>query len=114
MTVRQMIRIVVLFGLATLAIQALGLDTLGGLMALVHLCGLVGAPLAMLLDRQVRSPSVVVVLSIVLSIAVSALAVQSLIWFVAADRLLLIAVATGYGAGVAALLASDHDPAVRS
>jgi hypothetical protein len=106
-----MVRVVVAWGLAALVCQAVGLDNLGGLLALVHLGGLIGAPLALTLNRQVRSPSVVVVLSIALSLALSALAVQSLIWFSAANRLLLIAVGTAYGVGLALLLSDVQDPA---
>jgi CBS-domain-containing membrane protein len=110
MTVQSLTRIVLGWGLATMVCQIVGLDNVGGLMALIHLGGLIGAPLAMTLNRHLRSPSVMVALSIALSIALSALAVQSLIWFAVANRLLLIAVGTAYGVGLAALL-SGPEPA---
>jgi hypothetical protein len=125
MTVRQMIRIVIAWGLVTVFVQSLssfcdstgsacqGLATVGGLLALVQLGGLIGAPLALILNRQVRSASVVVVLSIALSMALAALAVQVLVWFEAATRLLLVASATAYGVGLAALLNTEPDHAER-
>lgn len=110
-TVRGMMRFVAGFGLVTVMVQAVGLGDLGGLLALVQLCGLVGAPLAMILDRHVRSASVVVALSIALSMALSALAVQVLIWFSVAYRMLLVVTATAYGLGLASLLAGEPEPA---
>lgn len=115
MTVRTMIRIVIGWGLATFGVQlivrltggsSLGGD-IGGLMALIHLGGLIGAPLALILNRHLRSTSVVFALSIALSIALSALAVQSLIWFAVATRLTLIATGTAYGVGLALLLSAE-------
>lgn len=109
-TVRGMMRFVAGFGLVTVMAQVVGLSNLGGLLALVQLCGLVGAPLAMILDRHVRSASVVVALSIALSMALSALAVQVLIWFSVAYRVLLVVTATAYGLGLASLLAGEPEP----
>lgn len=109
-TVRGMMRFVAAFGVVTVVAQVVGLSDLGGLLALVQLCGLVGAPLAMILDRHVRSASVVVALSIALSMALSALAVQVLIWFSVAYRVLLVVTATAYGIGLASLLAGEPEP----
>ncbi len=109
-TVRGMIRFVAAFGLVTVAALAAGFGNLGGLLALVQLCALVGAPLAMILNRQVRSAGVVVALSIALSMAVSALAVQVLIWFSVAYRVLLVVTATAYGLGLASLLMGEPGP----
>lgn len=109
MTVRRMILVVLAFGAATMAVQAVGLGDLGGLMAFIQLGGLLGAPLAMILNRHLRSTSVAFVLSIGLSLSLTALAVQSLTWFTAATRLSTIAVATLYGAGMAWLLAAEPE-----
>lgn len=109
-TVRGMMRFVAGFGVVTAVALAAGFGNVGGLLALVHLCGLVGAPLAMILDRHVRSASVVVALSIALSMALSALAVQVLIWFSVAYRVLLVITATAYGLGLASLLVGEPEP----
>lgn len=95
------------WGLATLLFLIVGLETIGGLLALVHLGGLIGAPLAVVLNRQLRSIPVVVALSIALSLALSGLAVQSLIWFSAATAELLVVTGTAYGCVLAALLGDD-------
>ncbi|MEZ5407368.1 MAG: hypothetical protein R2761_05035 [Acidimicrobiales bacterium] len=109
-TVPGMMRFVAGFGVVTAAALAAGFGNVGGLLALVQLCGLVGAPLAMILDRHVRSASVVVALSIALSMALSALAVQLLIWFSLAYRVLLVITATAYGLGLASLLVGEREP----
>jgi len=109
-TVRGMMRFVAGFGVVTAVALAAGFGNVGGLLALVQLCGLVGAPLAMILDRHVRSASVVVALSIALSMALSALAVQVLIWFSVAYRVLLVITATAYGLGLASLLVGEPEP----
>lgn len=109
-TVRGMMRFVAGFGVVTALALAAGFGNVGGLLALVQLCGLVGAPLAMILDRHVRSASVVVALSIALSMALSALAVQVLIWFSVAYRVLLVITATAYGLGLASLLVGEPEP----
>lgn len=107
MTVRRMILVVLGFGAATFAVQLAGLGDLGGLMALIHLTGLIGAPLALILNRHVRSTPAVLALAVALSVAQSALAVQVLVWFSVATRLALIATATLYSAGIAWLLSSE-------
>jgi hypothetical protein len=114
MSVRQMTLVVAGWGLATAAALLIGLDTVGGLLALVHLGAVVGAPLALLLARQVRSVPVAVVLSIALSLALSALASQMLIWFGVASRELLVLTATAYSGVLASLLPPPGDEWVQS
>jgi hypothetical protein len=114
MTARQVTLAVTGWGVVTAIVLALGFDTVGGLAALVHLGGLIGAPHAMLLARQARSLPVVAVLSIALSLAMSALAAQALIWFDAASGPLLVVTATAYSAVLAALLASPDGGWLRS
>lgn len=97
------------WGLATLAALLLGFETIGGLLALIHLGGLVGAPLAMILNRQLRSIPVVIALSVALSIALSAVAVQSLIWFRVASGPALVLAGTVYGCVLAGLLQATAD-----
>lgn len=109
-TVRGMMRFVAAFGVVTVIALAAGFGNVGGLLALVQLCGLVGAPLAMILDRHVRSAGVVVALSIALSMALTALAVQVLIWFTVAYRILLVITATAYGLLLASLLVGEPEP----
>lgn len=109
--VRRMILLVLGFGALTMLVQVAGLGSLGGLMALVQLGAFIGAPLALILNRHLRSASVTFVLSIALSMALTALAVQTLIWFTAATRLSTLAAATLYGAAIAWLLSSEPDTA---
>ena len=109
MTVRQMTLVVTGWGLATAVALLVGLDTVGGLLALVHLGAVVGAPLAVLLARQTRSVAVVIVLSIALSLALSALTAQVLIWFGVASRVLLVLAATAYSGALASLLPQPED-----
>jgi hypothetical protein len=109
MTVRRMIVVVLVSGAATAGAQLAGWGDLGGLMALIHLGGLIGAPLALILNRHLRSTPVMFALSIALSIALSALAAQSLIWFTVATRLALIVTGTAYGAGLAWLLVAEPE-----
>ena len=90
-----------------MAALAAGLDTLGGLLALVHLGLLIGAPLALVLHHRLRSIPVTVVLAVALSLALSALAAQSLIWFDAATDVLVVITATAYGGTLAYLLAES-------
>ena len=107
MSARQLATWVGLFGLLTVGLMLIGLETIGQLFALFQLAGFVGAPLASLLLPQLRSRAVVVVVGIALSIALSSLAVQSLIWFNVATPELLILAATAYGVVLAWLLSSD-------
>lgn len=94
------------FGVVTAALLGLGFGTVGGLLALVLLCGLVGAPTAALVGDDLRSRAATVVVAAVLSIAISAIAVQSLVWFELATAELIVLLATIYGAVLARLLSS--------
>ena len=98
------------WGVATVVAAVAGLGTIGGLLALIQLGGLIGAPLALVLNRELRSGSVVVVMSLALSLALSALAVQSLIWFGIASSPLVVVVGTTYGIVLALLLAETERP----
>ncbi|MEM7337564.1 MAG: hypothetical protein AAF467_02885 [Actinomycetota bacterium] len=110
MTIRSLTLLSLGVGIASVLALLVGLRSIGGVLALVQLCGLVGAPLALILNRQLRSRSVVAVLSVALSIGMSALAAQSLIWFDLATRPALVATATAYGL-VLALLLAERDAA---
>lgn len=106
MPVRRLIMWVGLFGLTAVVLLILGLKTPGRLLAFIQLTALVGAPLASLLDKQLRSRPVMFVVGVALSISLSSLAAQSLIWFDLAGPALLVAVATGYGMALTWLLAA--------
>jgi len=92
------------WGAVTAAALSAGLATVGGLLAFVHLGGLIGAPLAVVMHRRLRSVPVTIVLSVALSLALSALAAQSLTWFEAATDVLIVITATAYGVVLAYLL----------
>ncbi len=109
MSLNRMIVVVGVSGAVTALALMVGLTTIGGLAALVQLGGLVGAPLSFVLSRQLRSPSVAVVVAIALSMALTAIAAQSLIWFGVATDVLLVVVATAYGCILAALLGDDDE-----
>lgn len=104
-----MIAVVVGSGVLTVVLLVLGFETAGGLLALVQLGGLIGAPLALVLNRRLRSIPVVVALSFGLSLALSALSVQSLIWFGTATGELLVVTGTAYGCLVAALVGQPDE-----
>lgn len=105
-TVRESIWIVGGVGLLTALLLGLGADTLGGLLALAQLGLLVGAPLALFLHHELRSWPVVAVVAIALSVSLSAMAAQSLIWFELAIPQLIVLTATAYGTVLAVLLSS--------
>lgn len=92
------------FGAVTALFLAVGAGTLGGVMALFHLCFLVGAPLAMLVADDLRSRAAVVVVAAALSVAIAAIAVQSLVWFRLASAELIVILATVYGLVLAQLM----------
>ncbi len=96
-------------GAATVVAMLAGADTVGGILALFQLGLFVGAPLAVVLHRELRSWPIFVVVAAGLSIALSAIAVQSLIWFRVANGELVVATATAYGI-VLALLISSVEP----
>lgn len=100
-------------GLVTFVLLALGVDTLGSILALFQLCLLVGAPTALQLADALRSRAAVVVLSVALSIAITALAVQSLVWFHLAISELIVLTSTAYGIVIAVLLDADTWPGLR-
>jgi len=109
-SVRQLAMLVGLFGVLTVGLMMLGFDTIGQLFALVQLAGLVGAPLARLVLAELHSRLAVVALGIALSLALSALAAQSLVWFNLDGRESVVLAATGYGVALALLLSSDDRP----
>lgn len=92
------------WGIATVGALFAGWATLGGLLAVVHLGGLIGAPLAVVVHRRLRSVPVAIALSLALSLALSALAAQSLTWFGAAADVPIVIVATVYGVALGTLL----------
>lgn len=107
MTVGRMTWVAGAFGALTTLLLAVGADAVGGVFAFFQLGFLVGAPLAIVLQQELRSWPMVVVVSVPLSIAISAIAVQFLIWFRIANGELLIMTATVYGVVLALLLAAD-------
>jgi hypothetical protein len=98
------------FGLLVALVLAIGLETIGGVLALVQLGFLVGGLTAVHLVDVLRSRAAVVVLSVAMSVAVTAIAVQSLVWFRLATAESIVLTATGYGIVLATLLSSP-DPA---
>ena len=104
MRIRLLSVAVTLTGILTAGALALGLGTIGGLMALVQLGGLVGAPVALVLHRSVRSRPVSIMVSGALSLALSALAGQSLVWFGFASPETVVLAATVYGLCLAWIL----------
>lgn len=99
-------------GLVCAALLAVGLDTLGGILSLLQLCLLVGAPTALLLGDALRSRAAVAVLAVALSIAITALSVQSLVWFHLAVSELIVLTSTAYGIIIAVLLDADSWPGI--
>jgi hypothetical protein len=97
------------WGAAAALALTVGLTGLGGVMALVYLGGLAGTPVAVRLRPQVRSMAVVVVLAIGLSLAMTGLAAQLLIWFGVATRAMLVVTATFYGSALSLLLPPPDD-----
>lgn len=95
-------------GVGALAVLLLmvGADSAGGVLALLQLGLLVGTPLALVLHDELRSWLVVLVVAFALSIALSAIAVQFLVWFRMASAELVVLSATTYGVVLALLLSS--------
>lgn len=106
MTLRQIAWVVGGFGALTALTLLLGLDNLGGIMALIQLGLLVGSPLAYVLRNDLKSWQVVFVVSAALSVALTAITVQFLIWFRVAVAELVVVSATAYGVVLAWLLSS--------
>jgi hypothetical protein len=105
-TVRESVWGVGALGILTVVLLGVGAGTVGGVLALVQLGLGVGTPLALVLRRDLRSWRVVTVVAGALSVAVSALAAQSLIWFELATPPLIVAAATTYGIVLAVLVSS--------
>lgn len=111
MRIRLLSVAVTVTGILTAGALAIGFGTIGGLMALVQLGGLVGAPVALVLHRSLRSWPVSLIVSGALSLALSALAGQSLVWFGFAAPETVVLAATVYGLGLAWILdAAGGDP----
>lgn len=108
MSVRHTTFAVAITGAVTALFLVVGLDTIGGVLALFQLGLFVGAPLAVLLHEELRSWPVVVAISGALSIALSAISVQFLIWFKIASSELTVVTATAYGVILVLLLASSE------
>lgn len=104
--VRDLANVAAGVGVASAVLLALDIGLVGEVLAMVQLGALVGAPLAMPLHHELRSWPVVIVVGIALSIALTSLAAQSLIWFDLAGRELLVLLATGYGVALAWLLSN--------
>ena len=107
MNVRQVVWAVAAFGAVTALLLLVGANNIGGVFALFQLGLFVGAPLAVILHSELRSWAVAGVISAALSVALSAISVQFLIWFRVASGELLVVTATAYGAVLALLLASQ-------
>ncbi len=107
MTVRDLSMAVGIFGGFTTILLLLGANSVGGIFAFFQLGLFVGAPLALMLRGELRSTAVAVVVAAVLSIALSGISVQLLIWFRVASAELLVASSTAYGLALALLLSSE-------
>ncbi len=114
MSFRQTVWTTGVFGVLSAFMLAVGADGLGGIMAFFQLGFFVGAPMAILLQQELRSWPMVVVVSVPLSIALSAISVQFLIWFRIASGELLVLTATAYGVVLALLLAANGLPSAAS
>jgi drug/metabolite transporter (DMT)-like permease len=104
--VRQLLVLAAGFGVVAAVFLALDIGPVGQVLAMIQLGVVVGAPLAMLLHHELRSWPVVIVVGIGLSIALTSLAAQSLIWFDLAGPEMLVILATGYGVALAWLLST--------
>jgi len=103
---RQLATWVCLSGLLTVILLLIGFEPVGQLFALVQMVGLVGAPLAVLLNQDLRSRGVAAAVSVAVSLALSALAVQSLSWFDLLTPELAVLVSTAFGFVLVWLLSS--------
>lgn len=95
-------------GLVSFVLLALDLGPAGELMALVQIGALAGAPLAALLHPEVRSWPTVSVLAVATSLALTALAAQSMIWFDLSGRAILVLVTTVYGLALGWLISASR------
>lgn len=112
MSVRKIAWGVGLFGALTAFLLLVGANNIGGIFAFFQLGLFVGAPLGVILHNELRSWAVATVISAALSVALSALAVQFLIWFRVASAELLVVTATAYGLALALLLASQESESI--
>ncbi len=108
MNVRKVVWAVGLFGALTTLLLLVGANNIGGIFAFFQLGLFIGAPLGIILHNELRSWAVATVISAALSVALSALAVQFLIWFRVASPELLVVTATAYGLVLALLLSSQE------
>lgn len=109
MTIRQVATGVAAFGAITAALLLVGLNSIGGVFAFFQLGLFVGAPLAFVLHHELRSWPVAGVMAAALSIALSAISAQFLVWFEVASGVLVVLTATTYGVVLAWLLsATDY------
>ncbi len=106
MSLHRMCWISGVVGVLTTLMLIVGFDSLGGLLAFFQLGLLVGAPLAVILQMELRSWPVSVVVVVPLSIALSAISTQFLIWFRVGSPPLIVLTASAYGIGLALLVAS--------
>lgn len=97
------------WGTVTTLVLVLGASSVGALMALIHLGVLVGAPLAIVVSRQLRVTATAAVMSVTLSVALSALTAQSLVWFGLARPWLVVALTTVYGLLLSALVSDEPE-----
>ncbi len=105
-----------LFGAFTVFLLLLGFNNVGGVLALLQLGLFAGSPLARVLRHELKSWAVAVAVSVVLSIGLSAISVQFLIWFETATAPLVVGLVTIYSMVLAALSSSigagrDRQPA---
>ena len=83
---------------------AAGVHAVVAVPALVHQCFLVGLPLALSLRSAIRAPQVVLALAFPLSVALTALSVQFLVWFEWATPMAIVGLSSLYGAVLGLLL----------
>jgi hypothetical protein len=106
MTGNRLVMGVAGFGAVCALFLFFGFNNVGGLMAALQLCLLVGAPVAVALREELKSWLVVAAVSVVLSIGLTAISVQFLIWFEVATAAALVAMTTAYSVAVALLMSS--------
>lgn len=106
MTTNRLLIGVGVFGLVASAFLALGFNNIGGIMAAFQLTLFVGSPMAVSLREELKSWRVVAAIAVVLSIGLTAISVQFLVWFEVATAPLLTALATCYSVAIGLLMSS--------